>query len=334
MSFELKMSKMLSKTNTKSISGIVPYWKQSQTPITDSQDITLITVVYNETWSQFIDLVESWKGPVSAVLCTHPNQTLTTISSDYHQIPTLHRHVTLHLAPSTLPENASRNLARLYASTHHILDATTNIVFSLDLRIRLLENLMQYADMMARGDMLVVPTFKKADGAKVVETRQGVLDLIENGTVGLYDAHFELNQGPTDVRQWRDSEDLYYYPVERYAMQYEPIVIQSKTVQPWCSERFLNKRSVCLLSDYLAGNDFKVLTFGWAMYQHDNANPVSDLDNVLEKKIHIYFLIEQCIHHSRQLDALGLWRTSQAIHIKTLCPGVLAKWGKKLIKHY
>jgi hypothetical protein len=62
MSFDLKMSKMLSKSDIKSVHEIVPYWKKAKSPITDEQDITLVTVVYNDTWNQFIDLVESWKG--------------------------------------------------------------------------------------------------------------------------------------------------------------------------------------------------------------------------------------------------------------------------------
>jgi hypothetical protein len=155
---------------------------------------------------------------------------LSNISFDYHQRPNLYKHVTLHLVPRHVPENASRNLARLYSRTHHILDATTNIVLSLDLRTRLLENKMQYADMMARGDMLVVPTFKTDSDIRALQ-RQEMLQLINNKTVGLYDPHFDLNQGPTRLPMWRDSHDP--YRVDSYAMQYEPIVIQSKTVQPW-----------------------------------------------------------------------------------------------------
>lgn len=46
-----------------------------------------------------------------------------------------------------------------------------------------------------------------------------------------------------------------------------------------CSERFIDKRSACLLSSYLAGNDFYVLPNDFAIQKPSSKNvAVSDLD--------------------------------------------------------
>jgi hypothetical protein len=188
-----------------------------------------------------------------------------------------------------LPGNAKRNLARIYSQTKHVLDGLTNIEFATDLRSTLIKNRVKYADLLEQGDMLVVPTFQSTvtiDAASYPKTKKDVLNMIKNNQMALYDAYFDLNQGPTDLEAWEKATSPYI--VNNYVMQYEPIVIQSKTVQPWCSERFVDRRSACLLESYFSGNDFIVLDHDFAIYKESNAKQrVSDLDVGVVFFIHI-----------------------------------------------
>jgi hypothetical protein len=61
MTHGLKMSKMLSKADYKTVDKVVPFWQKSSL-IPDELDVTLITTVSPETWNEFTTMVESWKG--------------------------------------------------------------------------------------------------------------------------------------------------------------------------------------------------------------------------------------------------------------------------------
>lgn len=178
-----------------------------------------------------------------------------------------------------VPLNVERNLARVYARTDHVCDLPLNTLLATDLRQTLTIHQNKYAQLMKAGDMLVIPTFKHTIGHELPRTKKELVGLVQNEkSLALYDPHYDLNQGPTDFETWKDANSL--YKVTKYTMEYEPIVIQSKTVQPWCSERFVDKRSACLLSSYLAGNDFLVLPTDFAVYKPNAAANavISDLD--------------------------------------------------------
>jgi hypothetical protein len=170
---------------------------------------------------------------------------LRNIETEYKSIPSLYNNVDLHLvetpngikkaASILVPLNVERNLGRIYARSNHVSDIPTDTVIATNLRETLLKHRIQYAELITKGDMLVIPTFKYHNGLgklQLPQTKKEVVGLVENEkALGLYDAHFELNQGPTDFETWKKSNDL--YAVTQYTMEYEPIVIQSKTVQPW-----------------------------------------------------------------------------------------------------
>jgi hypothetical protein len=57
------------------------------------------------------------------------------------------------------------------------------------------------------------------------------------------------------------------------------IDISHSTIYHRCSERFVNKKSACLLSSYLAGNNFMVLPNDFAIEKPNNQKTaISDLD--------------------------------------------------------
>jgi hypothetical protein len=177
-----------------------------------------------------------------------------------------------------IPQNIERNLARIYSRTQHVLDMPLNTILATNLRQTIIKNKSTYTKLMKGGDMLVIPTFKHLVGNELPQTKKELVGLVETEkSLGLFDTHFDINEGPTDFETWKNTNKP--YAVTRYAMDYEPIVIQSKTVQPWCSERFVNKRSACLLSSYLAGNQFLVLPNDFAIIKPNTHAPtISDLD--------------------------------------------------------
>lgn len=228
-------------------------------------------------------------GPISATLHVAKDASIkATIQAEYQSNPSLFKNVDLHLIETPtgikqsvsvlVPLNVERNLARIYARSQHVCDMPLNTILVTDLRQTLLKHQTKYAALMKKGDMLVIPTFKHTSGQEIPVTKKELVGLVQGEkSLVLHDAHFESNKGPTDFETWKASDAL--YKVTGYTMDYEPIVIQSKTVQPWCSERFVDKRSACLLSSYLAGNDFYVLPSDFVIYKPTTANAaISDLD--------------------------------------------------------
>jgi hypothetical protein len=187
-------------------------------------------------------------GPISTTLhISKLDKTqLRNIQAEYKSIPALYNHVDVHLvetpngiektASILVPLNVERNLARIYARSNHVSDMPIQTVIATNLRETLLKHRTQYTELMTRGDMLVLPMFKYRNDIvgqlELPQTKKEVVGLVENEKVlGLYDVHFEMNQGPTEFETWKKANDL--YPVTQYTMEYEPIVIESKTVQSW-----------------------------------------------------------------------------------------------------
>ncbi|KAG0771761.1 hypothetical protein G6F22_016213 [Rhizopus arrhizus] len=221
-------------------------------------------------------------------------------------------------------------MARMFARTNYVCDLPSNTLLPTDLS----KTVKTYGENLKWGDMLVVPTFELHQSVSsandIPRTKKEVLGLIKEGKLGLLDNEYKLNEGPTDLEQWKGSKDV--YKVMNYTIDYEPIVISSKTVQPWCSERFVDKKAACLLSSYLAGNEFLVLPNDFAIYKPPaRKHFVSELDKVVEKRLYSKFYWEECVYRARELDALGLWKTSKSKHIRQQCSRVIQNWGKGLI---
>ncbi|CAO3624060.1 unnamed protein product [Mucor hiemalis] len=288
MSHGLKMSKLFSKGQYEALKYVKPYWKKAQ-QVPEESDVTMITTATPDSWKDLVNLAENWDGPISATLhisTSIPSSVKGKIESEYKSNAKLSKNLDLHLveipskqvASVLIPLNVERNMARIYARSQHVCDMPLDIIIATDLRQTLLKNKSKYTQWMKDGDMLVIPTFKHIHGNDVPLTKKELVGLVESEkSLGLYDTNFKLNEGPTHFETWKKATQV--YTVSGYTMDYEPIVIQSKTVQPWCSERFVNKRSACLLSNYLAGNNFLVLPNDYAITKPNAIVPViSDLD--------------------------------------------------------
>ncbi|KAI8063588.1 hypothetical protein BC940DRAFT_327304 [Gongronella butleri] len=341
MTHGLAMSKLFAKANYKSSHAVQPYWiKAAYTPDPDS--ITATTVVTIDTWKELERLAERWKGPLSVTVHIVDDVTSRSrVKELYEANADLVQRADIHLSPTVqagvsvlLPRNAERNLARMFARSDFVLDLPSHVLPVTDLQRTLATNKEMFTTLLRNGDVLVVPTFgfPEQDGTqfRVPPSKTRLLEMVDTDAIHMVDKHWKPNTGPTDMDAWKTATTL--YRVERYDFHYEPIVIQSKTVQPWCAERFLDSRSACLFSTYLAGSEFWVLPDDFAIDLPPlDASNLSDFDHVIENRLYAKFYWEQCVHHARQLDSLGLWKGKRSEHIRTQCSRVIQNWGKGLI---
>ncbi|KAI9283135.1 hypothetical protein BY458DRAFT_583018 [Sporodiniella umbellata] len=335
MSTGLRFSKLFSKGNYQDLKQMVPFWQSARRTTVSAHEVTLLTAVSLDSWPDLVSLAESYEGFISATLFVSKEQeaeALVKIQKEYQAKPFLHQNVDIHLLPIRsqavsvlIPWSVQRNLARMYARTQYVSDVTPNTI----LPTQLMASVKRYEDKLKAGDLLVVPTFEYPPQPTLMPTtKKEALDLLHQGKLNWID--LDLNQGPTDLEQWKTAKSL--YTVTNYTIDYEPMVIQSKTVQPWCSERFVDKKAACLLSSYLGGNDFLVLPNDFAIRKPSvRPQTVSELDRVVEKRLYAKFYWEECVYRARELDALGLWDTSKSAHIREQCSRVIQNWGRGLV---
>ncbi|KAI7867145.1 hypothetical protein BDF14DRAFT_753555 [Spinellus fusiger] len=246
-------------------------------------------------------------------------------------------HVTVQptLEPSVLfSRNSQRNLARLFARTDYIIDMPTSMIPATDLHKTFEINRDIFEEVLDVGDVLVVPTFgfhqSNVDSYTIPHHKTRLLELVDSKQMSMIDKHSEPNHGPTNATLWRDAQTL--YTVENYEFHYEPIVLESKRVQPWCAERFIDNRYACYFASYLSGTQFRVLPDDFVVQLPQvKSNELSDFDRVIEDRLYAKFFWEKCVHHARQLDALNLWNTPKSLHLHSQCSRVIQNWGKGLI---
>ncbi|ORX45490.1 hypothetical protein DM01DRAFT_1364592 [Hesseltinella vesiculosa] len=330
MTHGLTMSKLFAKTNYQTARGVQPHWlTASQTP--DQEAITAVTVVTLDTWKDLERLTQQWKDSKSKV------------KELYNSNPAMMERMDIHLSPAPqpgisvlVPRNAERNLARMFARSDYIMELPSNVLPVTDLQHTMVTNKEMFTTLLRNGDVLVIPTFGFTDQQesqyRLPSSKASVLTMLERDQIYMIDKHWKPNAGPTDVDHWKSATTL--YPVDRYDFHYEPIVIQSKTVQPYCPERFLDSRSACLFASYLGGNEFWVLPDDYAVELPAMEKSIlSDFDasHVIENRLYAKFYWEQCVHQARQLDSLGLWKGKRSEHIRTQCSRVIQNWGKGLI---
>ncbi|KAI8971844.1 hypothetical protein BDF20DRAFT_915600 [Mycotypha africana] len=341
----LKMHKMFSKSYYEAAKDIIPFWQKASN-VPENDEVTAITTFTPDSWREFTRLLRYWEGPVSAIVHVNVEKTseilLEQIQSEYAAGKSeLFKNVDLHLVrvPGTrlnvlFSRNAQRNLARIFAKTDYVMDLPPGAIPATDLRRTLESNKESIDKLLQAGDMLALPTFRfkssEATRLDVPNDKSQLIFKMSEDKMVLDDKHWRENEGPTDLERWMDAETI--YAVEKYEFHYEPIVIQSKTVQPWCSERFIDNRAACILSSYLDGNEIWIMPddFVVQMPQYSQ-NEASDFDRVVENRMYAKFYWEQCVHRARQLYSLGLWNTSKSQHIRDQCSRVIQNWGKGII---
>jgi hypothetical protein len=89
---------------------------------------------------------------------------------------------------------------------------------------------------MNSGDAFVVPTFAfpRRNNIQVnvfPMDREGMVEWVEEGRMGLLDYHWPLNYGPSSYYEWRDATEPYL--VTEYDYHYGPVYITTKENHPW-----------------------------------------------------------------------------------------------------
>ncbi|GAB5585266.1 hypothetical protein Unana1_00166 [Umbelopsis nana] len=271
-----------------------------------------------------------------------------------------------HSGSLALSRNSDRNFARLFARTEFICYLPIELIPATDLRDTLDRNFDSFATRLRSGDVFVIPTFTYAaadevradstweeaaaqdddDDAETIEpeqhmtllheetviprTKTRLLQLVESGSMAIEDRHWPIGSGPTDFNKWKTAEML--FPVEEYEFHYEPVVIESRNAQPWCSERFADNGAACLYATYLTGANFWVLPHDFVVrVKEQQQTLLSSTETVIQNRLYAKFVWELCVHHARLLDAQGLWNTDRSRHAKASCSRVINSWGKGLV---
>lgn len=301
MSEGLKMSKLFSKGHYDSLKYIQPFWKKASEQA-DKEDVTLITTTTPSRWKDLVRLAENWNGPISTTLHVSSKEKeiiKQNIEKEYKLNPEVYKRIDIHLvetkegieksASILIPLNVERNIARMYSRTDYVTDIGLDNILATPLYTTFNQHKKQYISLLSKGDILVIPTFEYNDVTtinQVPQTKKELAGLVENEK-----AFSLLYDTTTNYEQWKKARDLYTIQ-QGYTMDYDPITIQSKTIQPWCSERFVDKKSACLLSSYLAGNNFHVLPNDFIIQKPQQKTAISDLD--VSICIHRFILFINC----------------------------------------
>ncbi|CAM0140086.1 hypothetical protein VKS41_005751 [Umbelopsis sp. WA50703] len=249
MSNTLKFSKLFSDQMPQNLENITPYFLRAKRDPRDD-DVTVLTVVTEETIDHLVDVAEMWQGPVSAVLhiesTSHmpPDTTalLFRIRHMHESNPSMRAHTDVHLIITpprentkfSLPMNQNRNLARLFARSEFVVHVDSDVMHLTDLADTLASKREQYKDFLLKGDVLVVPSFIHTTDEEegIPQDKHTVIAMVEAGELAMYDTHHDLNLGPTSLADWKDSHTMYSVN-SKYNYHYSPVAILSRSIHPW-----------------------------------------------------------------------------------------------------
>ncbi|KAG2174977.1 hypothetical protein INT43_006039 [Umbelopsis isabellina] len=333
MSDTLKFSKLFSDQMPQNLENITPYFLRA-TRDPGEYDVTMLTVVTEQTADHLVDLAETWQGPVSAVLhiesTSHmPPDTTAFLFQMRHlheSNPSMRAHMDIHLIITpprentkfSLPMNQDRNLARLFARSEFIVYVDSDVMHISDLANTLASKREQYRDFLLKGDVLVIPSFIHITDEEegIPQDKNTVVAMIEAGELALYDMHHDLNLGPTSLADWKESVTM--YPVgNKYNYHYSPVAIMSRNIHPWCPERFVDNLASCFLGTQLSGASFWVLPDDYVIQSPIlKEYQLSQAEIEREKLLYGRYIPEMCVHYARKLVSLDLWSSSRASRIK------------------
>lgn len=211
-------------------------------------DVSLLTVVTEHSVDDLVDLAEMWQGPVCAVLHVESTSALPPDTTSFlfrvrhmHESnPSMRAHVDIHLIITppresdklSLSLNQDRNLARLFARSEFVIHVDPNIMHISDITFTLAAKREHYHDLLLSGDVLVIPSFVHMSMAEegIPQDKHTVVAMLDAIELAMFDANHNINSGPTNLEQWKDSKTLY---AAKYDDNYAPIAIMSRSQTPW-----------------------------------------------------------------------------------------------------
>jgi hypothetical protein len=248
MSPTLKFSKLFSDQMPQNLENITPFFLRAKRYPADG-DVSVLTVVTEDTVERLVDLAEMWQGPVSAVLHIESTSALPPDTTSFlfrvrhlHESnPSMRAHVDIHLTITpprestkfSLSLNQDRNLARLFARSEFVVQVEPDVMHISDLTFTLAAKRDQYHELLLKGDVLVIPSFVHTSTYEegIPQDKHTVTAMLDAAELAMYDTNHDLNLGPTSVTHWKDSKTL--YAVDQYDHSYAPMAIVSRTKHPW-----------------------------------------------------------------------------------------------------
>ncbi|KAG1443764.1 hypothetical protein G6F56_010555 [Rhizopus delemar] len=318
----LLQSKMFSAT--MGYSKITPYYMKATDPIR-SKDITLSTLVTRDRFPVLSRLASHYKGPISATVHIHHDDTKTLKElKKWSENEDMRRYVDIHLIIDDYDRqfNLWRNIARLYALTDYVMMLDIDFFPCTDLRQIL--NDPKLVQRLEQNHALVLPAFEYLEPKDYLEfprTKQALLKEVELQRVDMFHRDWQRGHGATDYERWYQATSA--YAVTDYIHSYEPYVIFKRQGSPWCDERFVGygaNKAACLYEFYISGMSYFVLTDHFLIHQsHPYPEYTRKKERGLNQRIYKHFREEVCLRYARSFKAKNEWNTSRADNLKREC---------------
>ncbi|KAI8581335.1 hypothetical protein K450DRAFT_23784 [Umbelopsis ramanniana AG] len=343
MSRNIKFSKMFSDQMPQNLDNITPFFLRAKRSPAEL-DVSLLTVVTEDSVNDLVDLAEMWQGPVCAVLHIEATSALPPDTTSFlfrvrhmHESnPSMRAHVDIHLIITppreseklSLSLNQDRNMARLFARSEFVIHVDPSILHISDITFTLAAKREHYHELLLSGDVLVIPSFVHMSSAEegIPQDKHTVVAMLDALEVAMYDANHNINSGPTNLEQWKNSKTLY---AAKYEDSYAPVAIMSRSQTPWCPERFTDNLASCFLGTHLAGGTFWVLADDYVIQAPNaKANTLNKAEVKMQQVLYNRYVPEMCVHYARKLASLGLWSSSAAGNIKSWagCHSTRSTW--------
>ena len=237
----------------------------------DQFDVTLVTQLTYDRLSIFFQLLNHWKGPVSATLyCTdYEAWQLTEIfrqaESDLQKRKNIAIHVVLK-SGEQFPVNYLRNVALLASSTPFVFLSDCDFLTSNNLYPYLMKAAATLQGPGAKKRAMIVPAFESlVYDFKFPTTKLHLLEQCKKGNFQIFHKNWFSGHGPTNYNKW--SVTRYPYVV-KWADYFEPYILVDRNV-PQYSEQFYgygyNKASH-IMEVKARGYEFVVLPGGFVIH--------------------------------------------------------------------
>ena len=246
-------------------------------------DITMTNQFSVEKLERFLSQVQRWNGPVSSAVYIRDSQDLLKLQSFILEHLEHLRQVSFHFyvdntRSSSLypyPNNVLRNIALDNIKTDYFLLMDVDLLTAPENTHNSITSLLKddstLVDKLNKKTLFVLPAFEHpniipdirlaADYWSFPQNRREAKNMIEDGAISIFKAHFELGHGATNYTKWIYDESDISYPI-RFKFQYEPYVIGAKKSIPRFYDFFrgygLNKMS-WFTELHLAGYKYEVL---------------------------------------------------------------------------
>ncbi|KLO10318.1 hypothetical protein SCHPADRAFT_832679 [Schizopora paradoxa] len=329
---------------------VIPYYYRASLEH-DSEDITITTLVTRDRFLVFKQLVERYKGPISATIHVSKKELNTDSGSGFvsilHQLysssPFMALNVDIHLVVTpTVSDrqfNTWRNIARMFARTDYVMMLDVDFVPCTNFKERLkiaagdeIKNLVRSGEA-----ALVVPAFeftKHEDGldaSTFPADKKALAELYNASRITMFHNSWAPGHNSSDYPRFLfSSRPGEIYKIKTYQHSYEPYVIFRRDGPgsgiPWCDERFVGyggNKAACLFEMYLSGVSFYVLSDDFLVHQsHIYDEMARKLERRYNRKIYADFREETCLKYLKAFFDRGTLESPRAANAREECKKV------------